>query len=313
MRILVTGGAGFIASHITDGYIAAGHDVLIVDNFDPHGGAKREYINPKAEFVEADIRSDSLKDVFARFKPEVVSHHAAQHSVAVSNREPLMDADINVMGLLNVLEAASKHGTRKVIYASSGATFGTVERLPIDESTPQRPTSPYGASKLVGEHYLHIYSVQRGLDFTAFRYANVYGPRQNPFGEGGVVAIFTGRFLGGQPVRIDSDGEQTRDFTFVGDIARLNLAALEKGARGRFCIGTGVPTSINTLYAEFAAASGIEPPVERAPKRPGDALDTLMNPALASETFGWRPQVKLRDGIAQTLAFYRERLSAARE
>lgn len=309
----MTGGAGFIASHITDGYIAAGHEVLIVDNFDPHGGGKREYINPKATFVEIDIRSPELAKVFEDFRPEVVSHHAAQHSVAVSNREPMMDADINVMGFLNVLEAASKHGTRKIIYASSGATFGTVERLPIDESTPQRPTSPYGASKLVGEHYLHIYAVQRGLDYTAFRYANVYGPRQNPFGEGGVVAIFTGRFLSGQTVRIDSDGEQTRDFTFVGDIARLNLAALEKGSRGRFCIGTGTPTSINRLYAEFVAASGIEPAVDRAPKRPGDAQDTLMNPALAEATFGWRPQVKLRDGIAQTLAFYREHLPGARE
>jgi UDP-glucose 4-epimerase len=308
MRILVTGGAGFIASHISDGYITAGHDVLIVDNFDPHGGAKREYINPKAEFVEIDIRSESLNGVFEKFKPDVVSHHAAQHSVAVSNREPLMDADINVMGLLRVLEAASACGTRKIIYASSGATFGTVEKLPITESTPQRPTSPYGASKLVGEHYLHIYNVQRGLDYTAFRYANVYGPRQNPFGEGGVVAIFTGRFLGGQPVRIDSDGNQTRDFTFVGDIAQLNLAALDKGSCGRFCIGTGTPTSINTLYTEFVAASGIEPPIERAAKRPGDAQDTLMDPALAIQTFGWRPEIKLREGISRTLAFYRERL-----
>lgn len=311
MRILVTGGAGFIASHITDAYIAAGHDVLIVDNFDPHGGAKREYINPAAEFVELDIRSDELNDVFAKFKPEVVSHHAAQHSVAVSNREPLMDADVNVMGLLRVLEAATACGTRKVIYASSGATFGTVERLPINEQTPQRPTSPYGASKLAGEHYLHIYNVQRNLDYTAFRYANVYGPRQNPFGEGGVVAIFAGRFLGGHSVRIDSDGEQTRDFTFVGDIAALNVAALDKGSTGRYCIGTGTPTSINTLYAEFVKASGIEPSVERAPKRPGDAQDTLMDPALAVSTFGWKPQVTLREGIPRTLAFYRERLSPA--
>jgi UDP-glucose 4-epimerase len=308
LRIIVTGGAGFIGSHVADAYLAAGHEVVTVDNLWAHGGGRREFVNERIGFVHTDIRDESLERLFGEFKPEIVSHHAAQHSVAISSRDPQYDAQVNVLGLLNVLDNAVKVGARKVIFASSGATYGEPAELPMTEATPQLPTSPYGITKMVAEHYLRFYHAQHGLDFTALRYGNVYGPRQDPNGEAGVIAIFIARFLSGNGVRIDSDGEQTRDYVFVGDVADANVRALERGSGTAFVVGTNQRTSVNALYRELAAIMGKEPPIERAPKRPGDVRDAQFDPALAMRELEWRPQTSLHEGMEKTVEYFRSDL-----
>jgi UDP-glucose 4-epimerase len=308
MRIAVTGGAGFIGSHVIDAYRAAGHDVLVIDSLWEHGGGRRVNVPENVSLVHMDVRDEAIGRVFADFAPEVVSHHAAQHSVAISARDPLYDAQINVIGLLNVLEFAQKSGVRKVIFASSGATFGTPERLPITDDTPQHPSSPYGITKMAGEHYLRFYKASRGLDFTALRYGNVYGPRQDPNGEAGVISIFIGKFLAREPVRIDWDGDQTRDYVFVEDVARVNLAALERGSGGCYVIGTGVSTSVNQIYRRLVEITGFEAPVIHAPQRPGDARDAQFDATRARLELGWTPSTDLPDGIRATYEYF-ERLS----
>ncbi len=307
MRIIVTGGAGFIGSHVADAYAAAGHDVLVIDSLWEHGGGRRANVRNGISLVHMDIRDEAIGRVFAEFKPEIVNHHAAQHSVAISVRDPIHDAAVNVVGLLNVLEHASRSGVRKVIFASSGATFGTPERLPITEETPQRPTSPYGITKMVGEQYLRFYRENKELDFTALRYGNVYGPRQDPNGEAGVIAIFIGKFLARQAVRIDWDGEQTRDYVFVVDVARANLAALERGSGEAYVIGTGTKTSVNEVYRAIVAISGFEAPIDRAPRRPGDARNAQFDAARARAELDWVASTALADGIRATYEYF-ERL-----
>ncbi|TAM73431.1 NAD-dependent epimerase/dehydratase family protein [bacterium] len=306
MRIIVTGGAGFIGSHIVDRYIVEGHDVVVVDNLWDHGGGRRENVNGRASFVHMDIRDQELTRVFQDFKPEVVSHHAAQHSVAISSRDPVFDAQVNVVGLLNVLVNAAKTGTRKVIFASSGATFGTPDRLPIDETTPQRPESPYGITKMVAEHYLRFFKAQHGLDFTALRYGNVFGPRQDPNGEAGVISIFIGKFLAKEGVRIDWDGEQTRDYVYVRDVAEANVLALDRASGECLCIGTGKRTSVNQIYLSLANITGFQAPITHAPQRPGDARDAQFNAARARDILGWTPQTKLLDGMRETVEYFRK-------
>jgi UDP-glucose 4-epimerase len=309
LRIIVTGGAGFIGSHIVDAYLAAGHEAVVVDSLWAHGGGRREYVAERAGFLHADVRDDSLERLFKDFAPEVVSHHAAQISVAYSSRDPQYDAQINILGLLNVLENSVKSKVRKVIYASSGATYGEPEQLPITEATPQCPTSPYGITKMAGERYLRFFAEEHGLDFTSLRYANVYGPRQDPSGEAGVIAIFINKLLAGQGLRIDSDGEQTRDYVYVGDVADVNLRALDRGGGGCYVIGTNLRTSVNALYRELASITGTVPPIERAPKRAGDVRDAQFDPALALRDLGWHPQTSLREGMEKTVAYFRDRLA----
>ena len=309
MRIVVTGGAGFIGSHVADAYCAAGHDVLVIDSLWEHGGGRRANVPENVSLVHMDIRDEEIGRVFADFAPEIVSHHAAQHSVAISTRDPLYDAQINVIGLLNVLEFAQKSGARKVIFASSGATFGTPDKLPITDDTPQHPTSPYGISKMVAEDYLRFYKASRELDFTALRYGNVYGPRQDPNGEAGVISIFIGKFLAREPVRIDWDGEQTRDYVFVEDVARANLAALDRGSGVCYVIGTGVRTSVNEIYRNLVDLTGFQAPVERGPQRPGDARDAQFDATRARLDLGWTPTTSLPDGIRATYDYF-ERWSA---
>ena len=309
MRIIVTGGAGFIGSHIVDAYLAAGHDVLALDSLWEHGGGRRVNVPERASFVHMDVRDDNITRIFTEFKPDVVNHHAAQHSVAISSRDPKYDADVNVMGLLNVLENCVRAGVKKFIFASSGATFGTPERFPISEVTPQRPTSPYGITKMVAEHYLRFYEAEKGLNYTALRYGNVYGPRQDPNGEAGVISIFIGRFLKNEGIRIDWDGEQTRDYVYAKDVAQLNVAALERG-KGCYCIGTGIKTSVNDIYRALVKISGFEAPITRGPKRPGDARDAQFDSALAKKELGWSAKTKLQDGMQETFDFFKGQVLA---
>ncbi len=304
MRIIVTGGAGFIGSHIVDAYLALGHDVLVLDSLWEHGGGRRANVPERANFVHMDIRDANIARIFHEFRPEIVSHHAAQHSVAISARDPKFDADVNVIGLLNVLETSVKSGVKKVIFASSGATFGTPDHFPIVESTPQRPTSPYGITKMVAEHYLRFYKEEKGLDFTALRYGNVYGPRQDPNGEAGVISIFIGKFLKREGIRIDWDGDQTRDYVFVKDVAQANAAALDKGSGGIYVIGTNVKTSVNEVYRALVKISGFEAPVTPGPRRAGDARDAQFDSSLAQKELGWKPATNLMDGMRETYEYF---------
>jgi UDP-glucose 4-epimerase len=305
MRILVTGGAGFIGSHVVDALIGAGHEVAIVDSFWSHGGGRRANVNPKAQLFEVDIRDAGLADVFTKFRPEIVSHHAAQHSVAISTQEPLYDADVNVKGLLNVLTQAAQQQVSKVIFASSAATYGTPQHLPIDEQHPQLPESPYGITKMIAEHYLRYFATGPGLRYTALRYGNVYGPRQDPNGEAGVIAIFSGRILKGEPIRVDWDGEQQKDYVFVGDVARANLLAVESGDNEIINIGTGIGTSVNALHKSIAVAAGRDVEVVKAPKRPGDVYRCVFAIERAKAVLGWEPRTQLAEGIAKTVAYFR--------
>jgi len=305
MRILVTGGAGFIGSHIVDQCIAAGHEVAIVDNLWEEGGGKEGNLNPKARFFHADITDEArLQSIFDEIRPEVVSHQAAQHSVAISTRDPRRDARVNVLGLLNVLTNCTRAGTRKIIFASSGATYGTPARLPIDEEVPQRPESPYGITKMVAEYYLRYWQEANNLTYTALRYGNVYGPRQDPNGEAGVIAIFAKHFLDHNTVRIDWDGEQKKDYVYVEDVARANLLAIEHGDNDIFCLGTGRAASVNELYQVLAKITGYKPEVVRAPKRPGDIYLAYFDCSKAERVLGWKPQVTLEEGIEKTVEFF---------
>lgn len=303
----MTGGAGFIGSHIVDQYVAAGHEVAVVDNFWEEGGGKPSNLNAQAQLYRLDITDEEgLKRVFDEVRPQVVNHQAAQHSVAISTKNPQLDARVNVLGLLNVLTNSTRVGARKIIFASSGATYGTPASLPVDEQTPQRPESPYGITKMVAEHYLRYWQEANGLNFTALRYGNVYGPRQDPNGEAGVIAIFARRFLAHEPIRIDWDGEQQKDYVFVGDVARASLLALERGDNDIFCIATGKGTSVNEIYRMLAQETGYEPEIVRAPKRPGDIYLTYFDCSKAAQGLGWQAEVGMEEGVKATLGFFRE-------
>lgn len=306
MRILVTGGAGFIGSHTVDAYLAAGHEVAVVDNLSLVGGGRREHVPAEARFYELDIRGEGLRDAFADFRPEVVSHHAAQASVKISMDDPTLDAQVNVLGLINVLRNCTQSQVGHFIYISSAATYGTPQQLPLNEASPQNPESAYGITKLAGELYTRMWHDSYGLDYSIFRYANVYGPRQDPMGEAGVVAIFTHRMLVGEPVRIDWDGEQRKDYVYVGDIARANVVALDRGKNEVYCLGAGRPTSVNELYERLSEIVGVRVPITRAPKRPGDVRLHYFDPAKARELLGWQAETALERGLEETVAYFRQ-------
>ncbi len=303
MRMIVTGGAGFIASHIVDACLAGGHEVLVIDDLST---GRTENLHPSARFEKMDIASPRLAQVFERFRPEVVNHHAAQVSVRLSVHNPVEDGRRNALGTANVLECARLHGVSHVIYASSGgAMYGEPEHLPAGEDTPVAPVSPYGLSKYAGELYGDYYRRMFGLTFTSLRYANVYGPRQDPNGEAGVIAIFTGQMLAGEQPTINGDGSQERDYVYVADVVRANMSALEQRKDGAFNVATGVPTSVNEVFRLLSKLTGYKESARNGPAKAGDAQAVYLDPSRVRTALRWEAQIELPEGLAQTVDFFR--------
>lgn len=306
MRILVTGGAGFIGSHVVDALIERGHEVAVVDDLST---GKREHLNPQAKFYHLDIRdAQGLDEVFAAERPEIVNHQAARANVRESMEKPVLYAEVNVIGSLNLLELSRKYEVAKFIYASTGgAVYGEPEYLPADEGHPINPLDPYGASKHFVEHYLYLYNANYGLRYTALRYPNVYGPRQDPHGEAGVVAIFTGQMLqGGQPV-INGSGEQERDFVYVGDIAEANIQAMERGDNQIYNLGWGVGTSVNDIFARLKEITGYKGEAVHGPPKLGEVFKIYLDASKARRELGWEPQVGLEEGLRKTVEYFKTR------
>lgn len=306
MRILVTGGAGFIGSHVADGFRAAGHEVAVVDDL---SAGNRANLDPSIKLYARDIRDEGLDQVFADFRPDIVDHHAAQSNVPASVQNPVYDASVNVLGGLNLLHLAAKHGVKKFIYISSGgAMYGEPDPtdLPVKESAPVRPLSPYGASKQALEAWLGVYQRTFGMDYTVLRYANIYGPRQGIREEGAVVAVFATRMAADQPVTIDGTGQQTRDFVYVGDCVTANVAALERGSGQSVNIGTGRETSIREIFDQMAEVAGYGRAPNFGPPRKGDVVRIVLDPSLAERELGWRAAMPLFDGLTKTSAFFRD-------
>lgn len=302
MRILVTGGAGFVGSHIVDAYLTAGHEVLVVDNL---SSGRWENVPAGAAFRELDIRSPATEQVFLEFRPEAVNHQAAQASVKVSTADPFYDLDVNGAGTLRVASLAAEAGAR-FIYASSGGTlYGDPKTIPVPESAPVRPLSPYGVSKFVGESYVQYLGRVAGLRWVILRPGNVYGPRQDPGGEAGVTAIFAGRMLRGEPCTIDGDGEQVKDYVYVKDLARANLLALERGEGEILNVGSGVGLSVNEIFATLQRATGNTVPPVYGPPRPGDVRRFILDCARARDVLGWEATTPFDQGIAETVAALR--------
>lgn len=303
MRILVTGGAGFIGSHVVERFVADGHTVAVVDDLST---GHRENVPAGVPLYVCDIRDAELAQVLSDFQPDVISHHAAQMSVRVSIQEPRRDAAINVEGTINLLELARANAVRKVLYASTGgALYGEPRYLPCDEEHPVVPLSHYGISKHTVEHYLELYGQLYGLDFTVLRYPNVYGPRQDPHGEAGVVAIFAGAMLADEPISIFGDGTQQRDFVYVSDVARANVSALTHGSRAIVNLGSGRGTSVLDIYSGLAKILDYHRrPVFRRP-RLGEVYRIYLTGARAKRKLDWVPEVNLEDGLARTVAALR--------
>ncbi|MDQ0415872.1 UDP-glucose 4-epimerase [Croceifilum oryzae] len=304
MKVLVTGGAGFIGSHIVDQLISEGHEVVVLDNLIT---GHEEQIHPKATFYRIDITHPEVQQIFEEVRPDAVIHQAAQTHVPTSIEKPIYDANVNIMGVINLLEAAKDTGVRKFVYASSAAVYGEPKYLPIDEHHPTHPISPYGVSKYTVEHYLDVYYRLFGVEYTALRYANVYGIRQDPRGEGGVVSIFTDKVLSKQPLTVFGDGEHTRDYIYVEDVAKANVQALSKGSGEIINIGTGVQTSLNELIEAFRIASGKDIVVTYGPERAGDIKDSYFNAKKATDTLEWVAKIPLLDGLKQTYQYYLEK------
>jgi UDP-glucose 4-epimerase len=300
VKILVTGGAGFIGSHVVDRCVEAGHQVAVVDDL---SSGQRQQVNAAARLHVVDIRSPALHDVFRGEAPEAVVHLAAQASVGRSVANPQLDAEINVLGSLNLLECARRAGTRRFVYVSTGgAGYGDTEVIPTPESHPTRPVSPYGTSKVAAELYLGCWEALHGLSGVVLRLANIYGPRQNPHGEAGVIAIFTDRLLRGEPCIINGDGLQTRDYVYVGDVAEAALRALERPrVTGPINIGTGVETTVVALFEALRAAFG-HGESRHGPARPGEQRRSLLDASRARQVLGWTPRVALDEGLRRTVA-----------
>ena len=302
VKILVTGGAGFIGSNAADRFIQEGHQVTIIDNLST---GVESNINKKAKFYKVDIRSAVIDKIFEKTKPDVLCHHAAQIDVRKSTADPIFDAEVNIIGSLNLLNACIKHKVKKVIFASTGgAIYGEQDYFPADENHPANPLSPYGVAKLTMEKYLHFYRKTYGLEFVSLRYANVYGPRQNPFGEAGVVAIFTERLLAGKETVINGDGTQTRDFVFVEDVVESNLLALNYPKSDIFNIGTSIETDINSIFRLLKKTTGSKQKEIHAPPKPGEQQRSVLDFSKAERLLKWRPNYSLEEGIAKTVEYF---------
>jgi UDP-glucose 4-epimerase len=304
LKILVTGGAGFIGSNLVDALISLSHDVVVVDNLS--SGLKKN-LNPKARFYQIDICDEKLFEVFEREKPDIVDHHAAQIDVRKSGEDPIYDAEVNILGSLNLITNCVRHGVKRVIYASTGgAIYGNPQYLPADENHLINPISQYGVSKHTVERYLQLYSIIHGLEYVALRYSNVYGPRQNPYGEAGVVAIFAIQMLTGKQPTIFGPGDKTRDYTHVSDIVAANVIALDRGKNAIYNIGTGIETKDQEIFDTLASVLGYKGKPIYASLRPGEVYRIALECRKAHKELGWSAKLSLREGIAQTAEYYRQ-------
>ena len=306
MKILVTGGAGFIASHIADAYINEGHEVFVLDNLQT--GFEKN-INPKAVFIKKDIIDPTLSELFEKEKFDVVNHHAAQMDVRKSVADPSFDATTNILGTINLLQNCIKTGVKKFMFASTGgAVYGEQSYFPADENHPTQPLSPYGISKLTVEKYLFFYFAQHKLRYSILRYANIYGPRQNSMGEAGVVAIFSTKLLKGEQPIINGSGEQTRDYVFVGDVVKANLLALKDDACDIYNIGTATETNVNELYLTLNQIIGKGQIEKHGPPAPGEQMRSVITSDKIFKKFNWRPSTQLRAGLLQTVNYFKTEL-----
>jgi UDP-glucose 4-epimerase len=305
MKVLVTGGAGFIASHVVDAYVERGHDVTVVDDL---SSGLRENVNPKAELLVADLRERSTVEQLRGRKFDLVNHHAAQIDVRVSVADPAADAELNIVAALRLFQAMIDDGVRKIIFASSGgAAYGEPQYAPQDENHPVAPISPYGCAKLAIDQYLYYYRTVHGIRAASLRYGNVYGPRQRKDGEAGVVAIFAGALLDGQQARINGDGEQTRDYVFVEDVVRANMAASEPDVDGIFNVGTGVETSVNEVYAALCDSLDIHVEAAHGPAKAGEQKRSVLDGSKLRKMAGLPDPVKFREGVKRTAEWLRSR------
>lgn len=308
MKVLVTGGAGFIGSHVADRLLKDGHEVVVLDDLST---GHVEHLNPAARFYQMDIQSPWLDELFKIERPEAVLHEAAQASVRRSVEDPAFDASVNVLGTVTLLQASVRHGVRRFLFASTGgALYGDADVIPTPEDYPTLPVSPYGASKLAAEVYLRTFHALHGLSYAALRYANVYGPRQDPHGEAGVVAIFARRLLSGDTARINGDGKQTRDFVYVGDVAEANARALTSDVVGSFNVGTGVETDINTIFQLLKRLAANSQPDVHGPALPGEQRRSVVDARKLQKVMGWRPQTSLESGLDATVRYFRQAATA---
>jgi len=303
IRVLVTGGAGFIGSNIVDALISEGNSVVVVDNLST---GKKENLNPKAKFYEVDIRDQKIEDIFKKEKPDCVCHEAAHIDLRESVRKPIWDAENNIIGSLNILENCVKYGVKKVVFASTGgAIYGDAKIIPTPESYPANPVSPYGASKLSVEHYLYYYFKIFKLPYVALRYANVYGPRQDSKGEAGVIAIFTEKMLKGEQPLIFGNGRQTRDYVFVGDVARANVLALKNKKVGCYNVGTGVETSVNQIFKNLVKLTEVKIKEKHVEAAVGEQKRSCLDASKIKKDFGWKVGVNLSEGLEKTVEFFK--------
>ncbi|MFH1732198.1 MAG: NAD-dependent epimerase/dehydratase family protein [Planctomycetota bacterium] len=306
-KAIVTGGAGFIGSHICDALIERGIEVAVIDNL---SSGKKQNLAPDAAFYEVDIRDESVRDIFAKEKPNCLFHLAAQMDVRKSVADPMYDASVNIGGTANLLEAGRAGGLEKTIYAATGgAMYGEPKVLPADENTPIEPLCPYGISKGAAEHYLELYRKLYGMNYTSLRFPNVYGPRQDPHGEAGVVAIFSQLMLSGKRPKIFGDGTMTRDYVYVGDVVEANMLALDNGGGMAMNLGRGTEITVQQIFDGVRDAVGCDIEPDYVPERLGEVAHISLDASLAKKTLGWEPKVELLDGLARAVDFYR-RLNA---
>lgn len=304
MKILVTGGAGFIASQIADAYIKEGHEVIIIDNLST---GYKENLNPDARFIKLDIGNAEVLEVFKKENFDVVNHHAAQIDVRKSVANPVFDANINILGTINIIECCVKTKVKKFIFASTGgAIYGEQEYFPADENHPANPVSPYGITKLSIEKYLHFYRTEYNLNYSVLRYANVYGPRQNPFGEAGVVAIFTNKLLKGEQPIINGTGEQTRDYVFVDDVVKANLLTLKENDFGIYNVGTGIETNVSQIFKKLNELTGYKAKEKHGTQPKGEQLRSVISSEKLFKKFNWKPSVSIDEGLMKTVSYYKK-------